>query len=267
MKVLRKYKLEATIILLAILMISMLTRMVHLTFGAHRVKHRKAVSQDASHDASQDASKDPIGPSCELKDKIESKKPIQPLNFNIDYSNPYPISKVNYKRYTHQQLKLKEDFKSKSKSIDTIPINTKIHVIGKVLNTKYVQVEYEGNTGYVKSKYLSKTKLSPAQTYQWNGTKLARGIGVVQGPSGKETYYNMNMSGVVSIMQRAGYNYNYWIREDGVKMYGEYVMVAADLSIRPRGSLIPTSLGMGIVCDTGTFIYSNPTQLDVAVAW
>lgn len=263
MKVLRKYKLEVTIILLAILMISMLTRMVHLTFGAHRVKHRKAVSQDAS----QDASKDPIGPSVASKDAIEAKKPIQPVTFKIDYSNPSPIEEVNYKRYTTKDLKLKSDFKSKSKSLDTIPINTKIHVIGKIPGTKYVQVEYEGNTGYVKSKYLSKTKLSPAQTYQWNGTKLARGIGVVQGPSGKETYYNMNMSGVVSIMQRAGYNYNYWIREDGVKMYGEYVMVAADLSIRPRGSLIPTSLGMGIVCDTGTFIYSNPTQLDVAVAW
>jgi 3D (Asp-Asp-Asp) domain-containing protein len=44
-------------------------------------------------------------------------------------------------------------------------------------------------------------------------------------------------------------------------------MIAADLSIRPRGSLVPTSLGMGIVCDTGTFIYTNPTQIDIAVAW
>ena len=75
------------------------------------------------------------------------------------------------------------------------------------------------------------------------------------------------MSGVVSIMEGMGIEGPYWVREDGVKMYGDYVMVAADLSIRPRGSLVETSLGTGIVCDTGTFIYSNPTQLDIAVAW
>ena len=44
-------------------------------------------------------------------------------------------------------------------------------------------------------------------------------------------------------------------------------MVAADLSIRPRGSTIATSLGMGLVCDTGSFIYNNPTQLDIATTW
>lgn len=94
--------------------------------------------------------------------------------------------------------------------------------------------------------------------------------GVNEGPSGSETYYNLNMDGVVWIMRNCGFSeedYPYWVRDDGVKMFGDYVMVAADLSIRPRGSLIECSLGMAIVCDTGDFIYENPYHLDVAVDW
>ena len=101
----------------------------------------------------------------------------------------------------------------------------------------------------------------------WRGPSLSKGRGTIQGPSGKETYYNLNMSGVVSIMRRMGYDYDYWVRDDGVKMFGNYVMIAANLNIRPRGSLVQTSLGMGIVCDTGTFAKRNPTQIDIATAW
>lgn len=101
----------------------------------------------------------------------------------------------------------------------------------------------------------------------WRGPSLSKGRGTIQGPSGKETYYNLNMSGVVSIMRRMGYDYEYWVRDDGVKMFGNYVMVAANLNLRPRGSLVQTSLGMGIVCDTGTFARRNPTQIDIATSW
>ena len=101
----------------------------------------------------------------------------------------------------------------------------------------------------------------------WKGPVLSRGRGTIQGPSGKETYYNLNMSGVVSIMRRMGYDYEYWVRDDGVKMFGNYVMIAANLNIRPRGSLVQTSLGMGMVCDTGTFAKRNPTQIDIATSW
>ena len=106
--------------------------------------------------------------------------------------------------------------------------------------------------------------------YFYDGQVLNSRIGTVEGPSGKETYYNLPMSGVISIMRNAGFSeeeYPYWVRDDGCKMLGDYIMVAADLSIRPRGSLVYTSLGMGIVCDTGDFIYSNPYQLDIAVNW
>ena len=46
-------------------------------------------------------------------------------------------------------------------------------------------------------------------------------------------------------------NYPYWIRSDGVKMLGDYVMCAADFSYEPRGTITSTSLGTAIVVDTG----------------
>lgn len=104
----------------------------------------------------------------------------------------------------------------------------------------------------------------------WTGDVLSKRKGTVNGPSGKETYYNLNMTKVVNAMRRIGYSeeeYPYWIREDGVKMLGGYVIVAADYSIRPRGTIIQSSLGYAIVCDTGGFAHKNSTQLDVAVNW
>lgn len=103
--------------------------------------------------------------------------------------------------------------------------------------------------------------------YVFNGPKLTKSKGVNQGPSGRETYYNLPMNGVINTMRRMGNNDKYWVRDDGVKMLGKYVMIAANLNIRPRGSLVPTSLGMGIVCDTGGFASKNPTQIDIATSW
>ena len=107
------------------------------------------------------------------------------------------------------------------------------------------------------------------EEYEWDGQVLNKWIGRIKGPSGEETYYNMPMDGVIYNMKLNGYDYEYSIREDGVKLYGGYVMVAADQRLEGRhlGDLIQTSLGMGIVCDTGTFIYYNPKQLDIAVDW
>lgn len=104
----------------------------------------------------------------------------------------------------------------------------------------------------------------------WDGEVLNSIDGSIMGPSGRETYYNLPMEGVVSIMRNMGFdeeNYPYWIREDGVKMLGDYVMCAAELNLRPRGSLIESSVGMALVCDTGGFAYDNPEQLDIAVNW
>jgi hypothetical protein len=105
------------------------------------------------------------------------------------------------------------------------------------------------------------------EEHRWKGPVLSKGRGVNYGPSGKETYYNLNMSGVVNIMRSMGYTGEYWVRDDGCKMLGEYIMVAANLNLRPRGSIVETSLGDAIVCDTGGFAKRNPTQIDVAVTW
>ena len=103
--------------------------------------------------------------------------------------------------------------------------------------------------------------------FEYNGPVLSRSRGTVRGPSGKETYYNLNMSGCISIMNRRGFNEPYWVRSDGVKMYGYYVMCAAGLSIRPKGSIVESSNGLAIVVDTGGFASRNPRQLDIAVTW
>ena len=96
---------------------------------------------------------------------------------------------------------------------------------------------------------------------------LNRKNGVFYGPSGKESYYNLPMNRVVEYMRLEGYDLRYWIRSDGVKMFGQYVMVAADLEIRPKGTILQTSLGPAMVCDTGAFARKDSTALDVAVDW
>jgi hypothetical protein len=103
--------------------------------------------------------------------------------------------------------------------------------------------------------------------FDYDGPVLTRSRGAITGPSGKETYYNLNMSGCINIMNGRGFHEPYWVRSDGVKMYGYYVMCAAGLSIRPKGSIVESSNGLAIVVDTGGFASRNPRQLDIAVTW
>ena len=115
--------------------------------------------------------------------------------------------------------------------------------------------------------------LTPSQIIlptTWTGSRLSRSRGVCYGPSGRETYYNMDMSFCISRMRSRGYSekeYPYYIRDDGCKMLGPYIMVAANFKIRPLGTIVETSLGWGIVVDTGGFTRSYPRGLDIAVNW
>lgn len=122
--------------------------------------------------------------------------------------------------------------------------------------------------------------MSGTQTPSWNGRKLSRKLGTVKGPSGKETYYNLNMLGIVNSLKSHGPVWqdidpalrqnvagDYYVRSDGCKMLGPYIMVAAHLGVHPRGSLVETTLGTGVVVDTGAFARSNAHQIDVAVNW
>lgn len=100
---------------------------------------------------------------------------------------------------------------------------------------------------------------------------LTKSAGVFAGPSGKETYYNLPMGKVISNMRNRGYDvetYPFYVREDGAKMLGEYVIIAADYDIRPIGTVVETSLGYGLVCDTGSFASGKvTTNLDIATDW
>lgn len=129
---------------------------------------------------------------------------------------------------------------------------------------------------YVEPTYQEPTYVQP-QNY---GSCLTRSGGVYWYGDQKETWYNLDMSGIVSSIQNRGWLWNdiaeeykqnvegeYWIRDDGCKMLGNYIMVAANLSVHPRGSLVETSLGTGVVVDTGGFAANNPLQIDIAVNW
>ena len=85
----------------------------------------------------------------------------------------------------------------------------------------------------------------------------------------KETYYNLNMTRIYAKADKNfGSHHAKWIREDGVKMYGPYVVLAVPFDVYPYGTTdIPTSLGLGIALDTGTFAETNKNQIDIAVNW
>ena len=174
-----------------------------------------------------------------------------------------------------QEVNNRSEFKVK-------PISLSVHLVKavttndchEVIQTKASTVVKEKTEADKKAEEAAKKKeeekkLAVVET-SYSGSKLTRSRGSIQGPSGKETYYNLNMSGVVSIMRRMGFSeseYPYNVRADGVKCLGPYVMVAAHLGKRPRGSKVQTSLGTGMVCDTGGFAANNPTQIDIATAW
>lgn len=79
-----------------------------------------------------------------------------------------------------------------------------------------------------------------------------------------ETWYDKPMNRVVGRAQMIGIPADYWIRDDGVKMFGPWVIVAAHPS-KTRYTFVDTSLGQGIILD---FHCSPDTELyDIATSW
>jgi len=94
---------------------------------------------------------------------------------------------------------------------------------------------------------------------------LTAKLGTIQYDGHKETWYNLNMKKVVARTDKAiGMSDLYWIRDDGVKMYGDWVIVAAHPSVT-RYSFVETSLGTGIVLDRHTA--GDPNLYDIATDW
>ncbi|MDD6232698.1 hypothetical protein [Frisingicoccus sp.] len=169
-------------------------------------------------------------------EKIQTPNP----KHNAGDSNPVLVEQINLAQYLHGNLKF--------------------------ISEPYTFLK---ETSDKKSDLLHAEKEEPeaSQSFTWNGSRLTAGSGVNYGPSGKETYYNLDMTGVIYMMRCLGNTDEYWVRSDGCKMLGSYIMIAANLSVHPRGSLVQTSLGTGIVCDTGSFAEEDPNQIDIAVTW
>lgn len=80
-----------------------------------------------------------------------------------------------------------------------------------------------------------------------------------------ETWYNLPMTKVVERTdEQLGLSDMYWIRDDGCKMYGPWIIVAADPSVT-RYTIVETSRGTGIVLDTQTT--GDADIFDLAVEW
>ena len=96
-------------------------------------------------------------------------------------------------------------------------------------------------------------------------TVLTAAKGVNNFMGHKETWYNLKMDKVIERIDKAiGMTDLYWIREDGVKMYGPWVICAAHPS-KIRYTRIDTSLGEGIILDTHTA--KDKELIDIATNW
>lgn len=152
---------------------------------------------------------------------------------------------------------------------DLIFVGDKIKVQASAVETSRPAQQQQAQQP-VQQQAKTVTYQAPAQPQvqqnNYSGTKLTASAGVVYGPSGKETYYNLNMSGVVANAQAAGISGTYGVRADGVKTYNGLVIVAANTNVHAKGSIIQTSLGTGIVLDH--CVASESTgQLDIATTW
>lgn len=101
-----------------------------------------------------------------------------------------------------------------------------------------------------------------------NALTQARGAQVyVDGNSvaHRETYYDLPMN--VAIKSCGAAN-TYTIRSDGAKIDQDgYILVAANLAVYPRCTVVDTSMGPGKVYDTGGFAVRYPYGFDLATDW
>jgi uncharacterized protein YabE (DUF348 family) len=105
-------------------------------------------------------------------------------------------------------------------------------------------------------------------TKSTGGLTKSKGVNTFMDSKGvvhRETYYDLNMSGVMRNCGQGGY---YRVREDGVKVDRDgYVIIAAHLGRYPRCSVVETSVGLGKVYDTGGFVSRHPDGWDIATDW
>lgn len=158
-------------------------------------------------------------------------------------------------------------------------ILTKQDIVITVSDNQTESVEIGAELGQIGQEKVEVVEITTEETEAENGAILSdfRPSGILNAAAGvnyfgnqKETYYNLPMDVVVMYAKqriKGMEEAESWIRDDGCKMLGDYIMIAANQSIHPYGSLVETSLGTGIVVDTGGFALTNPNQVDIAVNW
>lgn len=140
----------------------------------------------------------------------------------------------------------------------------------QIQQTAHQMAECARQLGYPEDSVIiqeAQKKWWEAENSVWRGPVLTKSKGVNYGPLGRETYYNLPMQGVINIMRRNGYDaerFPYWVREDGVRMLGDYIMLAGRVGQFERGTIVQCSLGEGMICDYG---YLEWNGVDVAVTW
>lgn len=107
---------------------------------------------------------------------------------------------------------------------------------------------------------IEQNPLTPGRGRNYYTYTKSDGVTVLR----QETFYDLNMSKVMSYCGGGSYS----VRADGAKVDQDgYILVAANLAMYPRCSIVETSLGAGKVYDTGGFAVDNPEQFDLATDW
>lgn len=158
---------------------------------------------------------------------------------------------------------IKVDFKDKDKDKNKNNDKEKEVVEENTTSKKEDWLEY--NSKYLE--YLPEESLRPiVPTESWY---------YYDGPNGTEDYYNVPMEETIRVARAKGYseeNYPYWIREDGCKMFGKFIICATDYDVHSYGSIINTSLGKAIVIDTNYTVDKDDSwhycsDIDIATEW
>lgn len=117
----------------------------------------------------------------------------------------------------------------------------------------------KSNITFTLEDYVNNYRANP----KWTSNYLTAAAGSItyyakDGRYTKETWCDLDPNNLVRLMKKQGIDLDFWIRDDGVYMYGDYVMVAADIPHMDgteqaaeyrKGDLVETSLGTGIVVD------------------
>lgn len=225
---------------------------------------------------------------------VPEEEEVQPTeSYEPDYVTHE--QKIFYIDTGYKNLNVREEPTVEAQVIGKLEHGSRVRLLDELEDSDFVKIFFNGGDAFVHSDFISeeapeniqkiqlytgrnsKRRKTSSTEYFVNTTEYNQGVnsglvlssynGTIQGPSGKETYYNLNMNRVVQNMKNKGFQGEYWVREDGAKMLGNFILVAANLNVHPRGSIVQTSMGLGLVADTGGFAAKNPTQIDIATAW